>query len=366
MEDNKRSLFGEAKPESQVVGQISDNKMFISGDLSSYNLPEEFLKEKKNIPDFAKGCLFTLFCGFLFVILIFMIGLSIEDNEYEDSEVTFFVSDGEEKNISYALDPLYDIEDCYDVHLRTNIHDINFNRQCWNYGPDEGVDFIKKDSQQNLFDGIYPITMYESDIEVGVINQDDEFVEVVLPFTFSNNTLLTFQVQTYWDSPSIITSYNVNESDFGTSFLIELPEYTYANDLDFKITITDLNEISKYEEWFGKGDDCWYYESKCTLTIGMETEVGFLDLDSQIIVITLEKPLPMGTSLEIEYYDYNHNDEEEIMILFLWLSPIIFFVGVGNMVYNKKSQMAAGAGTAVLPVIIIIGIISSIIFEIFF
>ena len=54
------------------------------------------------------------------------------------------------------------------------------------------------------------------------------------------------------------------------------------------------------------------------------------------------------------------------MILFLWLPPIIFFVGVGNMAYNKKSQMAAGAGTAVLPVIIVAGIISSIIFEIFF
>ena len=73
-----------------------------------------------------------------------------------------------------------------------------------------------------------------------------------------------------------------------------------------------------------------------------------------------------GTSLEIEFYSYDSNDIEDLMILFLWLPPIIFVVGLGMMIYNKKSQMVAGASAAVLPAIIITAIISSIIFEILY
>ena len=60
MEGKKRSLFEDSKPESQVIGSIDQERMFISGDLSSYNLPDNFLKEKKEIPDFLKGVLFTI------------------------------------------------------------------------------------------------------------------------------------------------------------------------------------------------------------------------------------------------------------------------------------------------------------------
>ncbi len=365
VEDTKSSLFGDAKPESQVVGTISDNRMFISGDLSSYNLPENFLKEKKTMPDFAKGCLFTLFCGILFIILTFLIGLSIDENDHEEREITFFVSDGEEKNISYALDSQYDIEYCHDVRIRTNHDYLHINRQCWWTDYEEDFPTMgKKQSKQNLDDDIYQITMYESNIGVGTIIQDETSVELTLPFTFSNNTLLTFKVETYWNSPNIITTYAINESDTGSSFLVNLPEYTYANDLNFQISITNLDDLIVFEEWLSKNDDCWYYESKCTLTTGIESEIGFLDLNSQILVITLEEPLPVGTTLEIDYDSYDDDDDEEIMILFLWIPPIIFFVGIGNMAYNKKSQMAAGAGTAILPVMIITGIISSIIFDI--
>ncbi len=361
MDGKKSSLFGDTKLDPQVMGSISEDRMFISGDLSTYNLPEEFLKEKKQIPDFAKGCLFTLFCGFLFLILVIMVGFSIDKGQYEDENVIFFVSDGQEKNISYALDPRYDVEDCYDVWIYTEANNINFNRQCWEY---IGEPTIKRDSKKSITGGQFPITMYQSDIEIGTINQGDEFVEIILPFIFSNNSLLTFEAQTHWNTPSIITSYIVNESDFEKNFTIALPEYTYANDLNVRVTITDLNGLYISEDWFNKRDDCWYYESKCTLTIGVENEVGFLDLNSQILVITLEEPLSQGTSLEIRYDHYGGDDTEEIMFLFLWLPPIIFFIGLGNMIYNKKTQMIGGAGTAVLPVIIFIGIASSIILEI--
>ena len=49
VEEQKKSLFEDSKPASQVVGGIEQERMFISGDLSSYALPEEFLKEK-NLP----------------------------------------------------------------------------------------------------------------------------------------------------------------------------------------------------------------------------------------------------------------------------------------------------------------------------
>ena len=138
------------------------------------------------------------------------------------------------------------------------------------------------------------------------------------------------------------------------------------SDLGFNLIINDENGgIENY--WINKNNNCYYSQSsRCTLTIGWEHEVGFIDLNSEIILISLEEPLSEGTSLEIEYYSYDSDMQEELMYLFLWLPPIIFVVGIGSMIYNKKSQMVAGASAAILPAIIITAIISSIIFEILY
>ena len=48
VEESKKSLFGETLIEDSTPLK-SSKKMFISGDLSSYSLPEQFLKERKTM-----------------------------------------------------------------------------------------------------------------------------------------------------------------------------------------------------------------------------------------------------------------------------------------------------------------------------
>ena len=178
--------------------------------------------------------------------------------------------------------------------------------------------------------------------------------------------MLEFEVYKNWNDPGITSNFVVNESNSEINFTIALTEYTYTSELGFNLIITNSDgKIENY--WINKNNNCYYSQSpKCTLTIGWESDVGFIDLNSEIIVISLEEPLSEGTSLEIEYYSYESSDLEDLMILFLWLPPIIFVVGVGGMIYNKKSQMVAGASAAVLPAIIITAIISSIVLEILY
>lgn len=347
MEGPKKSLFDDSLVDESIV-TTSSEKMFISGDLSSYSLPEQFLKEKKTMSDFLKGFLFCCFCCFLFFVLIIITGsVEEEDSEYYEE---IFISDGEQKNISYVLNPSWNVEEGCDLHINSDNYEYNFNRQCW----------------KNEVDGVFPITLHQSDIEIGTFNSGDEFVDINLPFSLSNNSLVEFEVYKNWNEPGRISNYLVNESNFRTNFSVALMEYTYTNELGFNLIITNNNgEIEKY--WINKENNCYYSQSsKCTLTIGWESEVGFIDLNSEIIIISLEEPLSQGTSLEIEFYSYDSNDIEDLMILFLWLPPIIFVVGLGMMIYNKKSQMVAGASAAVLPAIIITAIISSIIFEILY
>lgn len=348
VEEPKKSLFGDDIVENQKVAQTSSEKMFISGDLSSYSLPEQFLKEKKPLSDFLKGFLFCCFCCFLFFIMVLIAG-SVE-NEDETMQEVFFISDGEQKNISYVLNPLWDIEEPCDTYIASSNYEYNFNRQCWK---------LEKE-------GILPITLYQSNIEIGTFNSGEEFVDITLPFTLSNNSSVEFEVYTNWNEPGKISNYLINESDLRPTFTIELAEYTYMSDLGFNLIINDENGgIENY--WINKNNNCYYSQSsRCTLTIGWEHEVGFIDLNSEIILISLEEPLSEGTSLEIEYYSYDSDMQEELMYLFLWLPPIIFVVGIGSMIYNKKSQMVAGASAAILPAIIITAIISSIIFEILY
>ena len=347
MEEHKKSLFGDTLDEESTLPKPSE-KMFISGDLSSYSLPEQFLKEKKTMSDFLKGFLFCCFCCFLFFVLIIITGSVEEEDETNTEE--FFTSDGEQKNISYVLNPLWDIEEACDLDIRTDNYEYNFNRKCW----------------KNEVEGVLPITLYQSDIEIGTFDSGDEFVEINLPFPISNNSLVEFEVYKNWDEPGRISNFFVNESNFRTNFSVVLTEYTYVSELGFNLKITPENgKIENY--WINKKNNCYYSQSsKCTLTIGWESEVGFIDINSEIIIISLEEPLSKGTSLEIEYYSYEYSAIEDLMILFLWLPPIIFVVGIGSMIYNKKSQMVAGASAAVFPAIIITAIISSIIFEILY
>jgi hypothetical protein len=327
VEEHKKSLFGDTLDEESTLPKPSE-KMFISGDLSSYSLPEQFLKEKKTMSDFLKGFLFCCFCCFLFFVLIIITGSVEEEDETNTEE--FFTSDGEQKNISYVLNPLWDVEEGCDLDIRTDNYEYNFNRKCW----------------KNEVEGVLPITLYQSDIEIG--------------------TFVEFEVYKNWDEPGRISNFFVNESNLRTNFSVALTEYTYVSELGFNLIITPENgKIENY--WINKKNNCYYSQSsKCTLTIGWESEVGFIDLNSEIIIISLEEPLSKGTSLEIEYYSYEYSAIEDLMILFLWLPPIIFVVGIGSMIYNKKSQMVAGASAAVLPAIIITAIISSIIFEILY
>ena len=80
----------------------------------------------------------------------------------------FFISDGEQKNISYVLNPLWDVEDPCDLDIRTSNYEYNFNRQCW----------------RNEVEGILPITLYQSNIEIGTFNSGEEFVDITLPFAY--------------------------------------------------------------------------------------------------------------------------------------------------------------------------------------
>ena len=348
MEESKKSLFGETLIEDSTPLK-SSKKMFISGDLSSYSLPEQFLKERKTMSDFLKGFLFCCFCCFLFFVMIMITG-SVEDDDDEIFQEQFFISDGEQKNISYVLNPLWDVEDPCDFDIRTSNYEYNFNRQCW----------------RNEVEGILPITLYQSNIEIGTFNSGEEFVDITLPFTLSNNSMLQFDVYQNWNDPGITSNFVVNESNSEINFTIALTEYTYTSELGFNLFIT--NSDGKTENyWINKDNNCYYSQSpKCTLTIGWESDVGFIDLNSEIIVISLEEPLSKGTSLEVEYYSYESSDIEDLMILFLWLPPIIFVIGIGGMIYNKKSQMVAGASAAVLPAIMITAMISSIVLEILY
>ena len=158
MEGKKRSLFEDSKPESQVVGSVNQERMFISGDLSSYTLPENFLKEKKEMPGFLKGVLFTTFCGFLVLVLAILVGLSFEDYDYEDYEDTVFVSNGIETNYSYQFDTNYEINNCWDVNLWVDHPDMNIDSRCW------------KAYEEDDKDKKYPIQMYQYDIEIGVLD----------------------------------------------------------------------------------------------------------------------------------------------------------------------------------------------------
>ena len=137
MEEPQKTLFGDDIAENQKVAQTSSEKMFISGDLSSYSLPEQFLKEKKPLSDFLKGFLFCCFCCFLFFIMVVITG-SVE-NDDETMQEVFFVSDGEQKNISYVLNPLWDIEEPCDTYIASSNYEYNFNRQCWKLEK-EGLD----------------------------------------------------------------------------------------------------------------------------------------------------------------------------------------------------------------------------------
>ena len=365
MEEQKKSLFEDSKPASQVVGGIEQERMFISGDLSSYALPEEFLKEKKEIPDFWKGFLFTIFCGFLMIIMTFLIGLSMDiDDDDDDSERTFFVSDGIETNISYQFDEDSDL-DCWDIDFWIEDSDINLYTNCWSAWKDD-----------DITGKIYPIQMYENDIEIGVLDFGASEIEINLPYDISNNSNVTF-IFDYWDyerqeSITEKTTYIItNETNSTSTFLVNLPpDYGDASRLDLVIEIKEGSEENSgqkgkvFTEWVGKQSNCWYQNAKCTFTVGKESEVGFIDLKSQILVIILEEPLPLATSIVVDFDNYD-DFEEETLLLFFWLPPILFTIGIIMMIYNKKSQMVGGSFAALLPVFVTTFIGSLIIIEMF-
>ena len=365
VEDKKKSLFEDSKPSSQVIGTVDQERMFISGDLSSYNLPEEFLKEKKEMPEFWKGFLFTFFCGSLMVMLTFIIGISIniDEDEYDETEVTFFVSDGIETNISYQFDTNYNVEECWDLRFWIEGSDFNLNTDCWSAWKDE-----------DITGKTYPIQMYEYDIEIGVLDFGASEIEINLPYDISNNSNVTF-IFDYWDyerqeSITEKTTYiTSNETNSTSTFLVNLPpDYGSPSRLDLVIEIKDESEENSgrkgkvFTEWVGKQNNCWYSEAKCTFTVGKETEIGFIDLNSQILVINLEEPLPVATSMILQY-DFDDDFDEEFLILFFWLPPILFVIGIIMMIYNKKNQMIGGSFAALLPVVVITFIGSLIVAE---
>ena len=389
MEGQKRSLFEDSKPEPQVVGSIDQERMFISGDLSSYNLPENFLKEKKEMPDFIKGFLFTFFCGLLVLILAIIVGISIESGDHEDYEEIVFISDGVETNYSYQFNNVDAYDECYNVDLWVDSPDLSIDIRCWSAS-------AKFDDDKTS--GTFPIHMYQYDIEIGVLDFNATEVNMNLPHEIENNSNVTFRFEYYsgltglWIIEETIFVIEKNNSmgdniqlDTETStnaayeittntiiknktsdFLVPLPlNYSNTNYLGLELSIINSeNEEMIKNQWVTPQEDCRYYGSKCTFTVGKDTEIGFIDFNSKILVISLEKPLPSGTTLEI-YYDYDYGDSEELMILFLWIPPILFVGGVIMMIYNKNSKMLGGAFAALLPAIIVTFILTLIIFETF-
>lgn len=348
VEGKKQSLFGDSKTDHNTPETPSENRMFISGDLSSYNLPEEFLKAKKEIPYFWKGFLFTASCGLLFIFMTILLGLSLDEGEAADNPPNiFFVSEGIETNISHSLDLDKDIE-CYEIYIRTNEPNTSISTKCW------------QNSEEITNSGIVPLKMY-NEIEIGILDFNASSIEVVLPITFSNNSNISF-IMDSWDSPTKKSTFRVNNSDSGSTFLVYLPEYTQADELNFRIEITTSDGINEYSEWVNQGNDCWYYGSKCTFYIGVESEVGFIDLRSQILVISLEQPFAKGSYLELEYNDW-YGDDDEMIFVFLWIPPIFFVIGVMMMAYNKNMLMVGGASAGIIPVVILTAIISVILLE---
>ena len=92
------------------------HRVFISGDLSNFHLPEEALKVRSPIPPFWKGFLFPIVCGAFILLLTVMVGMSSEGWEGRMSE-TVFVSDGVQTEYSHVSQLPFDSEECYDVNL---------------------------------------------------------------------------------------------------------------------------------------------------------------------------------------------------------------------------------------------------------
>ena len=364
MEGGKRSLFDDPKPESQVVGTINQERMFISGDLTSYSLPDEFLKEKKELPVFWKGFFFCTFCGLLFVFLLFILGMTIDESKFEDeNHEIIFESDGIETNVSYELNPLYDLDDCWDVDI-----DTRWNRN-YGYSIGKSCGYDYDENPKPAIDRRYPIKLYQYDFEIGVLDFEAPYVEINLPFEIENNSNVTFNSE-FWDRDlrdyiNLETSFMINETNKNRTFQVNLPENYVANDINIYLEIRDNNseELLMYE-YIGKQNNCWYYGSKCTFTISKETEIGFVDLNSGLIVISLDEPLPKGVVLEINYDD-DYDDSEDLLVLSLWIPPLVFSIGIILMIINKNYGMLGGSFAALLPVIIGTSILSVIVMELF-
>ena len=92
--------------------------MFISGDLSNYSIPEALLREKKEIPNFWKGFLFTIICGVIFILFSLMVAMSIDKSDSKtDNIILTHNFAGSIHNASYELKSTDEIESCWDLEI---------------------------------------------------------------------------------------------------------------------------------------------------------------------------------------------------------------------------------------------------------
>ena len=374
MEEEKRGLFDDSKTPSKTVLKSEKQRMFISGDLSNYSIPEALLREKKEIPNFWKGFLFTIICGVIFIFFSLMVAMSIDKSDSKtDNIILTHNFAGSIHNASYELNSTDEIESCWDLEIF--VYDSTSEWKKPNYG-DFSVDVYCserwniEEEINRINQGLYPLKLYEYNFEIGVLDFEAPSVEIDLPFEIDINSNLTF-IARYWDQQFTEyvyqeTNFIVNETNKNDIFLVQMPDnYGNADRIDLYLEIKNnlTNEVIRFD-YIGKQSNCWYYGSKCTFTLPKETEIGVVDLNSEIVIISANESLLEELTLEI--YHYGDSDSpDEFMIVFLWIPPLLFTIGVVLIGINKNFSMLGGAVTALLPVLIASSIISAIIFEIY-
>lgn len=374
MERKKRSIFENSKHSSANVIKNNEERMFISGDLTSYNLPEELLKERRGIPEFWKGFLFSVFCGSLFIFLSLLIGMTADKSDDKDNNILVtHKSDEIYSNMSYQLNLSDEIDSCWDLNIYIfdsdsqwknsyNSLDFSIDIYCGSNWNDE--------NNKNPIYRTHPLKLYEYNFEIGVLDFQASEVEINLPFEADLNSNLTFTAQ-FWNQQinEYIyqeTSFLINETNKNETYIVYMPEnYENADNINLYLQIKDneTNEILRYD-YVGKQSNCWYYGSKCTFTLPREVDIGFIDLNSEIVIISSEEPLLQGLTIQIYSSDYNDEFEDFIFII-LWIPPLIFSIAIVIFGINKKYSVLGGAATALVPVLIVSSLISAILFEIF-
>lgn len=356
--DSHPSLFGDMPPpdstpsKSAPAGQlppqaaqtdIPSQRMFISGDLSGFHLPDEALKTRRQIPPFWKGFLFPVACGSFILVLIVLISMS-DDGRGQEGRMseTVFVSDGVQTEFSHVSQLPFDSEECYDVNLDLSNSESYMWIDCWS----------------SRSENIKAITI-ERNAQVAVFYDGDNSTTFTLPFAPSYGADISF---TAWqDFSGALTNTHFIGDGMNRSFIVDLPADADTEDMRVEMELIDADGSGE-SYWFNRGSDCYYSGSRCTMELYYNVEEGFWDPNSKLLVVNLTTPLENGATLELVYWDYSSGDASEMLVLFFWLPPLIYIIGVISMFATKNNQVGVGALVGLIPtfpVTLIAGVIIS-------